>query len=372
MHHHHHHHHRHLLFVTMLLSSNTTTNARRNHRRRRRQMQLSRDDDDQQQHAVVNGGDIMKNTITKQRVPFLRDDHQSSSSSPLIEQFNQIISSPTSNDGEIDSDTTPTTIECIDTPNYTDIYGNTCDTYKNDYNYPLSCIKFGNNDGEGIKSMGSPNENCCVCIEAAKQQQQLPWQDNDEQQQQTKSPTMQPTIIISTTQQQQQQPEGNEELCIDTPNYTDIYGDNCAYYASPANYPQACQYFGTIATTQDGMSMSPNENCCACQELLLLKPSSSSPSLAPVIEITIEPTTEEQSITVQPTLSPQLPSLQPSLAILPTSTPSLRPLTSSPTTSPIEQPTLQPTSISSQKPSSQPSLIETSPLPSTRLVSDRP
>jgi len=73
--------------------------------------------------------------------------------------------------------TTPPTItntptkSCIDKPDYKDQYGDTCSFYEDGYMaYMVSlnlgnvhpCLVYGEQDGG---SMGTPNENCCVCIE---------------------------------------------------------------------------------------------------------------------------------------------------------------------------------------------------------------
>ena len=49
--------------------------------------------------------------------------------------------------------------ECIDTPNYLDLYGGSCDLYSMPGNEEW-CAGYGSTAGIG----GSPNENCCVCI----------------------------------------------------------------------------------------------------------------------------------------------------------------------------------------------------------------
>jgi len=77
----------------------------------------------------------------------------------------------------ISPSTTPPTItntptkSCLNTPNYKDQYGDTCSFYEDGYMaYMVSlnlgnvhpCLVYGEQDGG---SMGTPNENCCVCIE---------------------------------------------------------------------------------------------------------------------------------------------------------------------------------------------------------------
>ena len=52
-----------------------------------------------------------------------------------------------------------TTPACVDTPNYLDMYGDTCAEYELPGNENW-CGGYGNT-GEAGKT---PNENCCICI----------------------------------------------------------------------------------------------------------------------------------------------------------------------------------------------------------------
>ncbi|KAL9189975.1 hypothetical protein ACHAXT_009650 [Thalassiosira profunda] len=58
--------------------------------------------------------------------------------------------------------TTTTPTACTDTTDYEDMYGDGCDYYESDPNYPLFCESFGANGEAG----STPNENCCTCIAA--------------------------------------------------------------------------------------------------------------------------------------------------------------------------------------------------------------
>jgi len=52
--------------------------------------------------------------------------------------------------------------------------------------------------------------------------------------------------------------------CTNTPGYLDIYLDSCAFYEAFEGYPSRCFAYGN-----DGEAGStPNENCCACIDLL--------------------------------------------------------------------------------------------------------
>lgn len=162
---------------------------------------------------------------------------------------------------------------------------------------------------------------------------------------------------LHTTQSSQQQQKQTE--CIDTPNYKDIYGDKCSYYTM--NYPQACNYFGSIG--EDDNQTSPNENCCVCIELLQqqLLPSTTEPTLEPTHDEissyqSLQPSTNDLSTTEEPTtqqLVDQIsihPSLESSIDDLlsTTAVPSLRPSRSS------SQPSSQPSStqyVPSESPS---------------------
>jgi len=170
---------------------------------------------------------------------------------------------------------------------------------------------------------------------------------------------IQEQLIQQPTQQQQTE-------CINTPNYTDIYGDTCAYYT--VNYPSACNYFGSIASGNKDDQTSPNENCCVCIELLQqeLEPSKE-PTLEPTHEVSSQPSSLQSSIndlsTEEPTLEPidQI-SIQPSLEssiddLLSTSTtPSLRPSSSQPSSQPSSSQYVSPESPSMS--TSQPSDTE--------------
>ena len=124
--------------------------------------------------------------------------------------------------------------------------------------------------------------------------------------------------------------------CKDTPGYVDIYGDSCKDYESVANYPSWCTDNGN-----DGESvMTPNENCCVCKKLITavaqqLVPPSESPTLHP----SPPPTTQQ---TMQPSLSPsRQPTLRPIETVSfsigpPPAVQQLSPPSKGPTSRPIE------------------------------------
>ena len=62
------------------------------------------------------------------------------------------------------------------------------------------------------------------------------------------------TALPASGPQQQQQEE-----CIDTPNFLDLYGGGCDLYALPGNEAW-CGAYGNDG--EDGNT--PNENCCVC------------------------------------------------------------------------------------------------------------
>jgi hypothetical protein len=85
------------------------------------------------------------------------------------------------------------------------------------------------------------------------------------------------TVVSTIITRPTFQPTYLDKDCIDTPGYTDLYGDTCDYYSAEENYPQACQYFGNITNNDSNSNnssnnveegTSPNDNCCVCKSIL--------------------------------------------------------------------------------------------------------
>ena len=167
---------------------------------------------------------------------------------------------------------------------------------------------------------------------------------------------IQEQLTQQLTQQQQ------TEVCIDTPNYTDIYGDTCAYYTM--NYPQACNYFGSIASgDKKNEQTSPNENCCVCIELLQQPlPPSKEPTLEPVDVISSQPSLQPSTNNILNTEEPTLQSID-QISIRPSSESSIDDLSTA-------MPSLRPSHSSSQ-PSSQPSSIQYAPSESPSIATSQ-
>ena len=66
--------------------------------------------------------------------------------------------------------------------------------------------------------------------------------------------TTRPTLPASDSQQQE------EESCIDTPGYLDIYNGGCVLYELSENEAW-CEAYGNNGE----VGMTPNENCCVCK-----------------------------------------------------------------------------------------------------------
>ena len=60
--------------------------------------------------------------------------------------------------GEVEEVNYTSSSTCINTPDYKDVYGDTCEQYELGSNFPQYCIVYGDDGGEM-----SPNLHCCVC-----------------------------------------------------------------------------------------------------------------------------------------------------------------------------------------------------------------
>ena len=54
---------------------------------------------------------------------------------------------------------------CEDTPGFVDLYGDDCEYYAYEANYPQACEAFGNSSNANGENGMTPNDNCCVCKE---------------------------------------------------------------------------------------------------------------------------------------------------------------------------------------------------------------
>ncbi|KAL9181695.1 hypothetical protein ACHAXT_012038, partial [Thalassiosira profunda] len=248
----------------------------------------------------------------------------------------------------------PELAPCINTAGYVDMYGDRCDYYEADANYPLFCANYGAS-GESGKT---PNENCCVCKEAL------------EAEKATTKPNGPPPVPPPTIPPSQKPTSSDTEApapapCTDTAGYVDMYGDGCDFYAADPNYPLFCANYG--ASGESGKT--PNENCCVCKEALEAKEATIKPNGPPPVPPTMPPS--QKPTTVEPTEGPSSkPTTRPTpMPSIESSDPSKEP-TSKPTDLPSARPSNRPSNLPTKAPSSKPTL-PASPSP-TRRPSDEP
>ena len=117
--------------------------------------------------------------------------------------------------------------QCIDTPDWVDIYGDSCEWYET--NDEPGCPDYGSDYDGG---MGLPMDNCCHCQAGT-----------------TPTPTKTPVAGSPSSG------------CIDTPNWVDSYGDSCEWYET--NDEPGCPDYGS---DYDGGMGLPKDNCCHCKE----------------------------------------------------------------------------------------------------------
>ena len=136
------------------------------------------------------------------------------------------------------------TMTCLDTPNWKDRINQGCDIYKN-FGAP-GCPRADNLAGD----MGPATEHCCHCGGGSH----------------TFPPTNSPTISLSPT-----------KFCLDTPNWTDMYGDGCDFYQE---FLSVCSF----ADYRVGNMGPATDHCCVCGKGSTLPPTNSpKPTISPSI-----------------------------------------------------------------------------------------
>ena len=118
---------------------------------------------------------------------------------------------------------------CLDTPNWTDMYGAGCDYYEETDECSIADADAG--------EMGPATLHCCYCGGGS---HTLPP---------TNSPTASSSPSISSHP---------TAFCLDTPNWKDKFGDDCYYYAYED--PDAC----SIADAYAGDMGPATDHCCYC------------------------------------------------------------------------------------------------------------